>query len=79
MAHILGALSDAIRAAQGRGEVKAGDPRAYALEVIAPMLIAVIWRETFVPVGAEPFDLPALARQHIETMIEGLKIREAAA
>ena len=30
------------------------------------------WRETFVPVGAEPFDLPALARQHVETMIRGI-------
>jgi AcrR family transcriptional regulator len=75
VAHILGALTDAIRAAQARGEVKAGDARAYALEIISPMLIAVIWRETFVPVGAQPFDLPALAHQHIETMIEGLKVR----
>ncbi|HEY2753185.1 TetR/AcrR family transcriptional regulator [Phenylobacterium sp.] len=83
VAHALGALTDAIRAAQQRGEVRSGDPRAYALEVIAPMLLGVIWRETFVPVGAEPFDLPALAHQHIETMIDGLvagrpKNREAA-
>jgi AcrR family transcriptional regulator len=83
VAHVLGALTDAIRAAQHRGEVRSGDPRAYALEVVAPMLLGVIWRETFVPVGAEPFDLPALARQHIETMIDGLvagrpKNREAA-
>lgn len=75
VAHMLGALTDAIAAAQKRGEVKAGDPRMYALEVIAPMLVGLIWRETFVPVGAEPFDLPALARQHVETMIEGLKAR----
>lgn len=79
VAHILGALSDAIRAAQERGEVRAGDPRMYALEVIAPMLLGVIWRETFVPVGAPAFDLRALARQHMDTMIEGMKIREAAA
>jgi AcrR family transcriptional regulator len=79
VAHILGALTDAIAAAQARGEVKAGDPRMYALEIIAPMLLALIWRETFVPVGAIPFDLPALARQHVETMIVGLKAREAAA
>jgi AcrR family transcriptional regulator len=73
VAHILGAMTDAIRAAQGRGEVRPGDPRTYALEIIAPMLVALIWRETFVPVGAEPFDLRAVARQHVETMIEGLK------
>jgi AcrR family transcriptional regulator len=78
VAHILGALSDAIRAAQVRGEVRSGDPRAYALQLISPMLIALIWRETFVPVGAKPFDLPALIRQHVETMIQGLQVREAA-
>ena len=76
VAHILGAMTDAIRAAQRRGEVRPGDPRIYALEVIAPMLVALIWRETFAPVGAEPFDLPAVARQHVETMIEGLKLRQ---
>jgi len=79
VAHILGAMTDAIAAAQKRGEVRPGDPRMYALEIIAPMLVGLIWRETFVPVGAAPFDLPALARQHVETMIEGLKLREAGA
>ena len=68
----LGALADAIAAAQRRGEVKPGDPRAYALQVVAPMLAGVIWRETFVPVGAQPFDLPALIGQHVETMLSGL-------
>lgn len=75
VAHALGALTDAIRAAQDRGEVRHGDPRTYALQVVSPMLVGVIWRETFVPVGAQPFDLPTLARQHVETMIEGLKAR----
>jgi AcrR family transcriptional regulator len=76
VAHILGAMTEAIRAAQARGEVRPGDPRVYALEVIAPMLVAVIWRETFVPAGAQPFDLAAVARQHVETMIAGLELRE---
>lgn len=75
VAHALGALTDAIRAAQGRGEVRPGDPRTFALEIIAPVLLGVIWREVFVPVGAEPFDVPALARQHVEIMLEGLKPR----
>lgn len=75
VAHVLGALTDAIRAAQARGEVRPGDPRIYALEVIAPMLVAVIWRETFMPVGAAAFDLPTVVHQHIETMIEGMKVR----
>ena len=77
VAQILGAMTDAIAAAQGRGEVRPGDPRIYALEIISPMLVALIWRETFVPSGAQPFDLRAVARQHVETMIAGLNPPEA--
>lgn len=72
VAHALGALADAVAAAQARGEVKPGDPRTFAVQLIAPLLVGVIWRETFVPVGAAPFDLPALARQHVETMLTGM-------
>jgi AcrR family transcriptional regulator len=79
VAQALGALTDAVAAAQARGEVKPGDPRTYALQLIAPLLVGVIWRETFVPVGAEGFDLPALARQHVETMLRGLLTEEARA
>jgi hypothetical protein len=32
----------------------------------------VIWRETFTPIGAEPFDLPALMEQHVETLLRGM-------
>ena len=39
---------------------------------IAPMLVGIIWRETFVPVGAAPLDIPALARQHVETWLGGM-------
>lgn len=66
------ALTAAIANAQARGEVKPGDPRTYALQVIAPLLVGVLWRETFVPVGAEPFDLPALMRQHLDTLLSGM-------
>ncbi|MFN3523447.1 MAG: TetR/AcrR family transcriptional regulator [Phenylobacterium sp.] len=68
----LGAMAGAIAAAQARGEVRAGDPRAYALSLISPLLLGVIWRETFVPIGAEPFHLPRLARQHVETLLQGM-------
>ena len=75
--HALGAMCDAVAAAQGRGEVKPGDPRTFALQLIAPLLVGVIWRETFVPVGAPAFDLPAVARQHVETMLTGMLTEEA--
>lgn len=72
IAQALGALAEAVAAAQARGEVKPGDPRIFALELIAPLLVGVIWRETFVPVGAAPFALKAVARQHVETMLRGM-------
>lgn len=72
VSHLLGALTEAIRRAQARGEVGAGDPRIMAIQVIGPMLLSVIWDAVFVPVGAPPFDVPSVARQHVETMIAGL-------
>jgi AcrR family transcriptional regulator len=76
VAHALGALTKAIAAAQARGEIAPGDPRVYALEIISPILLGVMWREVFVPVGAQAFDVPAVARQHMETMIRGLSTAE---
>ena len=73
----LGGLAAAIAGAQARGEVRAGDPRMFALQIIAPMVVGVIWRETFVPVGAPPFDLAALMRQHVETVLTGMLTEEA--
>ncbi|MFC3068945.1 TetR/AcrR family transcriptional regulator [Phenylobacterium soli] len=72
VAQALGAMTDAVAAAQARGEVKPGDPRTYAMQLIAPLLVGVIWRETFVPVGAAAFDVAAVARQHVETMLGGM-------
>lgn len=68
----LGALTAAIAAAQARGEIRAGDPRHYAAGLISPLLVGVMWRETFTPIGAEPFDLPALMEQHVETVLRGM-------
>jgi len=72
IAHALGAMAAAIEAAQARGEVRAGDPRMFALQLISPLLMGVIWRETFVPIGVPSWDLPALLRQHVETMLTGM-------
>ncbi|MDZ4371034.1 MAG: TetR/AcrR family transcriptional regulator [Phenylobacterium sp.] len=77
IAKALGAMESAIRAAQARGEVRPGDPRTYALQLIAPLVLGVLWRETFVPVGARPFDLTELAGQHVETFLNGLLLQDA--
>ena len=72
VSRVLSALSGAIAAAQARGEVRAGDPRLYVLTLAGPLLMGVLWREVFVPIGAEPIDLKALLAQHAEVVIAGM-------
>jgi hypothetical protein len=43
-----------------------------AFSLIGPLLIGLIWQETFTPVGAPAVDLKALAAQHVETALGGL-------
>ena len=68
----IGALAAAIERAQRRGEVRSGDPRLFAFSLMGPMVLGALWRATLVPAGGEPLDLPALARQHADTVLEGL-------
>lgn len=72
----VGLLSGLIAEAQERGEVRPGDPRIHAFSLMGPMLIGVLWRETFTPVGVAEIDLPAIARQHAETVLAGLLVSE---
>ena len=65
-------LAGLIGRAQERGELRPGDPRLHAISIMGPMLMGVLWRETFTPVGGAVIDLPALARQHSETVLDGL-------
>lgn len=74
VSRVLTVITGLIERAQARGEVRPGDPRFHALALIGPLLMGVLWREVLVPVGAEPLDLTALARQHIETVLTGLLV-----
>ena len=62
-----------ITVAQARGEVRAGDPRLFAFGLMGPMLLAMIWRETFEPIGAGAIDPVALAEQHLDTVMQGMR------
>jgi AcrR family transcriptional regulator len=68
----LGAVTAAVVRAQARGEVRAGDPRLHAFSLVGPLVMGVIWREVFEPVGAPSPDLGALVMQHAETVLAGL-------
>ena len=68
----LGTITALIEMAQAKGEVRAGSSRLHAFTLLGPMLMGIIYRETLEPVGGEPLDLAALARQHAETVLAGL-------
>lgn len=72
----VGILGGLIAEAQKRGEVRPGDPRIHAFSLMGPMLIGILWRETFTPIGGAPVDLPAIARQHADTVLAGLLVPE---
>ena len=72
----VGVVAELIARAQGRGEVRPGRPRFYAFSLIGPMLMGFLWRETFQPIGAEPIDLAGMAKQHVETVLNGMIARE---
>jgi AcrR family transcriptional regulator len=70
----LGLIATLIERGQTKGDVRPGDPRTHAFSIMGPVLISVLWRETFTPVGGAALDLPAIARQHAETVLDGLLI-----
>lgn len=74
----IGAIAGLVERAQRRGEVRPGDPRLYALGLLGPMIMGVLWQHTLVPAGGEPFDLPALAAQHADAVLSGLLTGDAA-
>lgn len=74
----LGLLTRLIEKAQARGEIRPGDARAYAVGLMSPILLAVIFRETFEPVGGKPFDIPALMNQHLDVVLPGMLVKPRA-
>jgi AcrR family transcriptional regulator len=73
----LGLLTRLVARAQERGEVRPGDPRNHAVSIMSPILVAVIFRETFGPIGARVFDVPKLMEQHLDTVLPGLLLAGA--
>ncbi len=72
VSRVLGAMVSVIERAQARGEVRAGDPRLFAIQLVSPVAVSALWAEVFVPVGAEPVAVEALLAQHARTMARGM-------
>jgi AcrR family transcriptional regulator len=70
-------IAGLIERAQAKGEVRPGDPRLHAMSLMGPMLMGILWRTILQPVGAQPIELEKLARQHAETVLQGLLAERA--
>jgi AcrR family transcriptional regulator len=55
------------------GEFRAVNAQLTAKCLMGPMLLSVIWRSVFQPLGAEAMDIKALATQHADLFLRGLK------
>jgi AcrR family transcriptional regulator len=72
VARVIAMVTGIIARAQVRGEMAPGDPRLHVFSLMGPMVMAMLFREVFGGVGADPPDLPALADQHARTALRGL-------
>jgi AcrR family transcriptional regulator len=79
VASVIAIVTGIIARAQGRGEVAPGDPRLYAFSLMGPMVMAMLFREVFGGVDANPPDLDALADQHARSALRGLSRRQSGA
>ncbi len=72
VAHVLRLLTSLIAEAQARGEVRPGDPTAYALSIVGPLVTGMLFSEVFGVAGPHAMSLATLAVQHAETVLRGM-------
>jgi AcrR family transcriptional regulator len=73
----LGLIATILRRGIARGEFRAVDVDRAVFCVIAPMLIAALWKNSLEPYGeAPPLDAAALARAHLDLLLRGLEAGE---
>jgi AcrR family transcriptional regulator len=56
-----------------QGEFRPVDPGLTVRSLVGPMLLGIVWKTVFEPLGGEPLDVRALARHHADLMIRALK------
>ena len=61
-----------IRRGIASGEFRNVDPAFAVKSMVAPMLLAAIWKTVFEPLGAEQLDIEAYATQHVDGFIRGI-------
>ena len=69
---LIGMITGIVARAQARGEVAPGDPRLYAMSLMGPMVMGLLFREVFGQVSTDLPDLQTLADQHAQTALHGM-------
>jgi AcrR family transcriptional regulator len=69
----LGLIGTILRRGIERGEFRPVDVDHTVFCVIAPMLIAALWKNSLEPHDDAPLDAQALARAHLELLLRGLE------
>ena len=72
VSRVLALLAGLIADAQARGEIRAGDPTAYAFSIVGPLVTGLLFREVFGAASPHAPNLAALAAQHATTIMRGL-------
>ncbi len=62
-----------IRRGIAQGEFRPVDPYLTVRSLVGPMVLTIIWRTVFEPIGAEKLDARALARHHADLMLHALR------
>jgi len=62
-----------IRRGIAQGDFRAVDPGLTVRSLVGPMLLAILWKTVFEPIGAEKLDVKALAHHHADLMLHALR------
>ncbi len=62
-----------LRTGMERGEFRKLPVQHVVRLCVAPLLLAAIWRTTFAPMDAEPYDYVGMIDAHIQTLLRGLQ------
>jgi AcrR family transcriptional regulator len=69
---ILALVVDIVARGVVDGSFRRVDPFLTARSVAGALLLGVLWKTVFEPVGAKPLDMDALAASHIDVILHGL-------
>ncbi len=69
---ILALVADIVARGVADGSFRRVDPYLTARSVAGALLLGVLWKTVFEPIGAKPLDMEGLAASHIDVILHGL-------